>query len=79
MINSKQIGQLYDLMGELWLVGSDDVVQAVLAWRQRSTSSGSRQESLVKLAGILIAMRKDLGDTSGKSSHRIFSARSSTR
>jgi hypothetical protein len=62
----KHITRLYEFMSELWLVGSDDVVKAVLGWRQTSQGADPGKESLVKLAAILIAMRKDLGDTSTK-------------
>jgi hypothetical protein len=58
----KQIARLYDFISELWLVGSDNVVRAVLIWRQTSDP----KDVLVKLADILIEMRKDLGDTGTK-------------
>jgi hypothetical protein len=63
---SKQAGQLMDFMSELWLVGSDDVIYAVLAWRQSTDRDPTGKLSLEKLAEMLIAMRKDLGDTSTK-------------
>lgn len=63
----KFISRLHDFMGALWLVGSDDVMKAVLHWRQFSQDADASNESgataLVALADIMIAMRKDLGDT----------------
>ncbi len=62
----KQIGRLLDFVSELWLVGSDDVVAAVLAWRQTAAGDTLGGESLLRLGDILIAMRRDLGDTNTK-------------
>ena len=62
----KQIARLLDFVSELWLVGSDDVVAAVLAWRQTAASENPGAESLLLLGDILIAMRRDLGDTTTK-------------
>ena len=63
----KFIRQIYEFISQLWIVGSDDVVRAVLKWRRSSQQlEGSGQdnaESLVSLAEILIAMRRDLGYT----------------
>jgi len=66
----KFISRLYDFMGDLWLVGSDDVIKAVLHWRSFSQDADDSKESgaaaLVALADIMIAMRKDLGDIDTK-------------
>jgi hypothetical protein len=61
----KFIERLYDFIGGLWLIGSDDVVRSVLAWRriaQDEQKAGST-EALLSLVEIMVAMRKDLGDT----------------
>jgi len=63
----KIIGGLYDFMSDLWLVGSDGVVKAVLRWRRYSQETDASKaqglEALVCLGDIMIAMRRDLGDT----------------
>lgn len=61
------IRDLRAFIGRLWLVGSDEVVEAVLRWR-RSTSDAvsdtpvGSTRSMMKLLDILVAMRRDLGD-----------------
>jgi hypothetical protein len=62
----KHIAQLEEFVSDLWLVGSDDVVRRVLKWRHTSQAASPGKESLLDLAEILIAMRRDLGDTSTK-------------
>lgn len=60
------LGRIYDFMGALWLVGSDDVLKAVLRWRQTSRlgdSAAAGRAALLELGNIMIEMRKDLGDT----------------
>ena len=58
--------RLQEFIGKLWLVGSDDVVEAILAWRrfsQEQSPDASSAGGLVALADILLAMRRDLGNT----------------
>jgi hypothetical protein len=66
----KVIGRLHDFISDLWLVGSDDVVKAVLKRRRFSQDTPNHPaggaEALLSLADIMIAMRKDLGDTTTK-------------
>ena len=55
----KHTATLLAFTSELWLAGSDDVVRAVKAWKQTKDPA----ESMMKVIGILIVMRKDLGYT----------------
>ncbi len=57
--------RLFDFMGQLWIVGSDEVVDAVVRWRKvgQEHEAGSADPAvLVTLSDILIAMRRDLGN-----------------
>jgi hypothetical protein len=61
------IRELQAFIGRLWLVGSDDVVEAVLDWRRSTADAASdtpmgSTRSMMKLLKILVAMRRDLGD-----------------
>lgn len=62
--------RIFEFMGELWIVGSDDVILAFLRWRAsaRAFAGGeaTNREHLTALAGILVAMRRDLGETDTK-------------
>lgn len=66
----KVIARLYGFTSSLWLVGSDEVVEAFLEWQRysRSIEDGKPKgiEPLSKLTDILIEMRKDLGYDSSK-------------
>ena len=60
------IDKLYDFTSDLWLIGSDDVVQSFIRWRsigmKAEEDPNAGVEALICLADILIEMRKDLGD-----------------
>jgi hypothetical protein len=63
----KFIQRMREFIGRLWLVGSDDVVKAVLRWRRytQSVEDGSAEantQAIVELLNILVAMRRDLGE-----------------
>lgn len=62
---SKFVSRLYDFIGQLWLVGSDDVIEAVLEWRRTAHAGQNGKPSpnlLEDLTGIIVAMRADLGE-----------------
>jgi hypothetical protein len=66
--------EMQDFISELWLVGSDDVIDAVIAWQQFAREHANKEapssEVIFKMAAILIEMRKDLGYTSSQISPR---------
>lgn len=58
--------QLREFLSHLWLVGSDEVVEAFNEWLRYGRREGQEEDSttgegLVKLISIMIEMRKDLG------------------
>jgi|GEM_PF-2494031 len=66
----KLIDQLLQFTSGLWIVGSDEVVEAFTEWQRYSRSVEQKEinslEPLEKLTTILIEMRKDLGYKSSK-------------
>jgi len=66
----KIIKRMNEFISQLWIVGSDEVVDAVAEWlrysRQPEEEKDNTFESLAKLTSILIEMRKDLGYESSK-------------
>lgn len=68
----KLLRKLYDFVGDLWIVGSDDVVLAYNAWRSSSSlenderTQEEKPQVLTDLMQIIIEMRRDLGYESSK-------------
>ena len=68
----KSLRKLHDFVGDLWIVGSDDVVLAYNAWRATSSFDEDRRteeqnsQVLMDLMQIIIEMRRDLGYSSSK-------------
>lgn len=66
----KLIDKLLQFTSGLWIVGSDEVVEAFTEWQRYSRSVEGKEtnplEGLAKLTDILIEMRKDLGYKSSK-------------
>jgi hypothetical protein len=64
--------ELFRFTGSLWIVGSDKVIEAFIDWKQHTSkvSAGEIEDknfaSLLKLAQIIIEMRRDLGYTSDR-------------
>jgi hypothetical protein len=61
----KLLGDMYQFIGRLWLVGSDEVVRSFVRWQRFNWESETRADAPVgglwKLAEVLIEMRRDLG------------------
>lgn len=61
------IKELYGFVGELWIIGNDNVVEAFNIWRRtslgdnNSTEHAEKLKPLVDLMQIVIEMRRDLG------------------
>jgi hypothetical protein len=66
----KVIKKLRKFLSQLWIIGSDDVVEAVSDWfiysNREKQSEDSPVEGLEKLMTIIIEMRKDLGYSSSQ-------------
>ena len=60
----KHIHKLEEFTSQLWIVGSDEVVQSYNRWLRRCRQNEEPNDGgtgLVKMAEILIEMRRDLG------------------
>jgi hypothetical protein len=64
---SKITQEMMSVVGSLWIVGSDKVIDAYTDWQSHSRrvtqgeESNDSHQNLVKLAQIVVEMRKDLG------------------
>jgi hypothetical protein len=73
-VQAAAVGErLRAFIGRVWLVGSDDVIRGIIAWRKSSqgqTVMVRGTSGLVALANVLVAMRRDLGDTNTRMTGR---------
>lgn len=65
----KHTRKLEEFTSQLWIVGSDEVVEAFNEWLRecrRAEEEIDSTESLIKVSKVLIEMRKDLGYKSSR-------------